>query len=96
VEANDVIVTPGSILANYVALTTVCSPGDHVICQYPTYGQLYLIPRSIGADVSLWKMREEHGWSLSTDELVALIKPNTKAIILKYQSPLAASLSHLN
>jgi aspartate/methionine/tyrosine aminotransferase len=81
--AENVLITPGSIMANYLLLSTVCGPGDHVICQYPTYGQLYLVPKFAGVDVGLWKMHEENGWMPSIDELAAMIKPNTKAIILK-------------
>lgn len=82
-EADDVTITPGSILANYLILSTLCGPGDHVICQYPTYGQLYLLPQFSGVDVSMWAMREDKGWTLDIEELVTMIKPNTKAIILK-------------
>jgi aspartate/methionine/tyrosine aminotransferase len=70
-------------MANYLLLSTICGPGDHVICQYPTYGQLYLVPKFAGVDVGLWEMHEENGWMPSIDELAAMIKPNTKAIILK-------------
>lgn len=83
ISADDVIITPGSILANYHVLSTLCGPGDHVICQYPTYGQLYLVPQFSGVDVSLWALREDKEWSLDIDELIASIKPNTKVIILK-------------
>ncbi|VUC37438.1 unnamed protein product [Clonostachys rosea] len=80
--ADNVLLTPGSIMANYLLLDTICGPGDHVICQYPTYGQLYLVPKYNGVDVDLWKMNEENDWQLNIEELSSLIKPNTKAIIL--------------
>ncbi|KAJ3548853.1 hypothetical protein NM208_g797 [Fusarium decemcellulare] len=80
--ADNVVITPGSIMANYLILDTICDQGDHVICQYPTYGQLYLVPKFSGVDVSLWKMHEENEWLPSIDELETMIKPNTKAIIL--------------
>lgn len=81
--AENVVITPGSIMANYLVLNTICGRRDHVICQYPTYAQLYILPRYIGAEVDLWKMREEDDWAPSIEELVALIRPNTKAIIIK-------------
>ncbi|WP_366534795.1 aminotransferase class I/II-fold pyridoxal phosphate-dependent enzyme, partial [Streptococcus equi] len=40
------------------------------------------IPRSFGADVSLWKIREEDNWLPSLDDLRQLIKPNTKMICI--------------
>jgi aspartate/methionine/tyrosine aminotransferase len=80
---DNVVITTGSILANYLVLTSFCGPGDHVICQYPTYGQLYILPRAMGAEVDMWKMRAEADWIPSLHELVAMIKPNTKVIIIK-------------
>ncbi|KAI8285540.1 hypothetical protein K4K60_001148 [Colletotrichum sp. SAR11_57] len=79
---DNVIITPGSIMANYMLLETICGPGDHVVCQYPTYGQLYLIPKLNGVDVSLWKMNDGNAWLPRIEELEQMIKPNTKAIIL--------------
>jgi aspartate/methionine/tyrosine aminotransferase len=83
VSAEGVLVTNGAIQANFLALYTNIGPGDHVICQYPTYQQLYSVPESFGAEVSLWRSNEEKEWSLDEGELKALIKPNTKLIILK-------------
>ncbi|KAF5532840.1 transaminase type I [Fusarium phyllophilum] len=74
----DAIVTQGAIGANFLALYTLIGPGDHVICVYPTYQQLYDTPRSLGAEVTLWKLKKENGFVPDVDELVGLIKPNTK------------------
>ncbi|KAJ0339761.1 hypothetical protein KNSL1_011875 [Colletotrichum chrysophilum] len=83
IDPSNVIITPGSIMANYLILDTICGSGDHVTCQYPTYGQLYLVPEFGSVDVSLWKMDESNNWLPNTKELAGLIRPNTKAIILK-------------
>lgn len=34
--AEDVIITPGSIMANYLVLASLLAAGDHAVCQYPT------------------------------------------------------------
>lgn len=78
-----VVITPGSIMANYLVLATTLGPGDHTICQFPTYGQLYLLPRHLGVEVDLWVMKEEKSWIPDIEELEGLIRANTKAIILK-------------
>ncbi|KAF5660655.1 type I transaminase [Fusarium heterosporum] len=80
--AEDIIVTQGAISANFLSLYTLIGPGDHVICVYPTYQQLYDTPRSLGAEVTLWKLKKENGWVPDVDELVGMIKPNTKMIII--------------
>ena len=79
----DVVITTGTILANFLVLDTLCGPGDHVICQYPTYQQLFDIPRRAGAEVSLWKTSESNGWLPDIGELQHLVKDNTKLLIIK-------------
>ncbi|KAF9882903.1 hypothetical protein FE257_004917 [Aspergillus nanangensis] len=90
-----VLVTNGAIQANFLALYTQVGPGDHVICHYPTYQQLYSVPESFGAEVSLWKSQEHNGWQLDLDELRSMIKPNTKLIVINNpQNPTGAVLHH--
>ncbi|KAI9730968.1 MAG: hypothetical protein M1818_008044 [Claussenomyces sp. TS43310] len=77
-----VLVTQGAISANFLVLSSLCGPGDHIICQYPTYQQLYEVPRHAGADVSLWKLTAEKEWLPDLDELQTLVQSNTKMIII--------------
>ncbi|KAJ6445041.1 aspartate aminotransferase [Purpureocillium lavendulum] len=92
--ADNVIITPGSIMANFLVLDAICGPGDHIVCQYPTFGQLYLVPKFNGVNVSLWKMDDSKEWMPSLEELERLVKPNTKAIILNNpNNPTGAVLS---
>ncbi|KAK7210757.1 hypothetical protein V2G26_017935 [Clonostachys chloroleuca] len=69
-------------MANYLVLTALCGPGDHVICQYPTFGPLYLLPKHNGADVTFWGLKEADGWSPDLEELALMIQSNTKVIII--------------
>ncbi|KAF4336211.1 aspartate aminotransferase [Fusarium beomiforme] len=80
--AENIVVTQGAIGANFLALYSLVGPEDHVICVYPTYQQLYEVPRSIGAQVTLWKLREEERFVPNVDELANLIQKNTKMIII--------------
>ncbi|KAJ5205494.1 Pyridoxal phosphate-dependent transferase major region subdomain 2 [Penicillium cf. griseofulvum] len=93
ISADRVLVTNGAIQANFLALYTHIGPEDHVICQYPTYQQLYSVPESLGADVSLWRSDEGNGWGMDLAELRSLIRPNTRMIILNNpQNPTGAIL----
>ncbi|KAJ5287298.1 aspartate aminotransferase [Penicillium angulare] len=86
-------VTQGAISANFLVLDTLLGPGDHVICQYPTYQQLYEVPRRAGTDVSLWRTNEEKKWIPNTDDLSSLVKENTKMIIINNpNNPTGASI----
>lgn len=84
ISAEGILVTNGAIQANFLALYTNVGPGDHVICQYPTYQQLFSVPQSFGADISLWRSEENSGWGMNVEKLKDLVKSNTKMIILKY------------
>ncbi|PYH98172.1 long-chain fatty acid transporter [Aspergillus ellipticus CBS 707.79] len=89
--SDHVLVTAGAIQANFLLLYSLVGPGDHVICHYPTYQQLYSVPASLGAEVSLWKAKETDCWKLDIEELKQLIRPNTKLIILNNpQNPTGA------
>ncbi|KAJ5089687.1 hypothetical protein N7532_008371 [Penicillium argentinense] len=81
-SSKDILVANGAIQANFLAHYTHIGPGDHVICHYPTYQQLYSVPQSLGAEVALWKSSEDKDWQLDLSELKSLIQPNTKLIII--------------
>jgi aspartate/methionine/tyrosine aminotransferase len=77
-----VLITPGAISANFLLLYTLIGPEDHVVCVYPTYQQLYSVPKSLGAEVSLWRLQPDNKFALDLEELKSLVKENTKMIII--------------
>ncbi|KAF2402888.1 putative aminotransferase [Trichodelitschia bisporula] len=79
----NILITSGAIAANHLLMYALVGPGDHVICHYPTYQQLYAEPTALGAEVDLWKANPDKNWSLDIEELKRLLKPNTKMIIVK-------------
>ncbi|KAI1463993.1 PLP-dependent transferase [Daldinia caldariorum] len=81
-STEDVIVMQGAISANHLVFYSLVGPGDHVICVLPTYQQLYSIPESLGAEVSLWKLKPENGYVPDVAELDSLVKDNTKMIVI--------------
>jgi aspartate/methionine/tyrosine aminotransferase len=80
--SDNILLTPGAIAANFLSLYTLVGPGDHVICVYPTYQQLYAVPESLGAEVSLWKLKKENKYVPDMEDLKELVRPNTKMIII--------------
>ncbi|KAI1459867.1 PLP-dependent transferase [Annulohypoxylon moriforme] len=78
----NIIITQGAIAANHLVFYSLVGPGDHVISVFPTYQQLYTIPESLGAEVSLWKLKAEDGYVPDVGELETLIKSNTKMIVI--------------
>ena len=81
--ADNILITNGAIAANFVLLYALVGKGDHVICQYPTYQQLYSVPESLGAEVSLWRANEDKQWQTDMEELKRMVKRETKMIIIK-------------
>ncbi|KAF2666896.1 aspartate/tyrosine/aromatic aminotransferase [Microthyrium microscopicum] len=95
--AENILITPGAIMANHLIFYSLVGPGDHVICHYPTYQQLFDTPRSLGAEVDLWKTSPEKNWSLDIDELEKMIKKNTKLIVINNpQNPTGAVVTKSN
>ena len=78
IDLDCILQTNGTTGANLMALMQLVEPGDHVIAEYPTYQPLYEIPRTLGAEVEYWHLREENGWNPSIDELKELVRPDTK------------------
>ena len=81
-QAHNILITPGAISANMTIFYGLIGKGDHVICHYPTYQQLYEIPKRLGAEVDYWRADEMKKWQLDIEELKGLIRPNTKMIII--------------
>jgi aspartate/methionine/tyrosine aminotransferase len=83
--ADRVLVTRGAIGANHLAYQAVVEAGDVVVSIVPTYQQHTSIPESLGAEVRLLRLREDHSWLPDLDELrdlargakvIALVNPN--------------------
>ncbi len=77
-----VLVTTGAIEANFLAFNVLLEPGDHVVAVAPAYQQLHSVPRAIGCDVSLWRLRPEDGFRYDLDELERLLTPRTRMIVV--------------
>ncbi|KAF1816858.1 PLP-dependent transferase [Eremomyces bilateralis CBS 781.70] len=79
---DNILITNGAIAANHLVFYSLIGPGDHVVCHYPTYQQLYSVPASLGAEVDLWKAKAEAKWIPDIEDLKGLIKKNTKLLVL--------------
>jgi DNA-binding transcriptional MocR family regulator len=77
-SAGDVLVTQGTAGANFLVYYSLLEPGDHVVSVYPTFQQLISLPKSFGADVSLWKLKKEEGFIPNMKDLESLVTEKTK------------------
>ena len=81
VNPDHILQTNGCTGANLNAIMAVVEPGDHVIAEWPTYAPLYEIPRTLGAEVEYWELREELGWKPDIEKLKHLVRPTTERAI---------------
>ena len=82
INPENVLVHSGAEEAIFIFMNVILDPGDHVIVQFPAYQSLYEVAKSIGAELTYWKVKEENNWELDIDFLKQNIRKNTKAIIL--------------
>ncbi len=78
----NVIITQGGIGANFLALFSLVNPGDKIVCVHPTYQQLYSVPESFGAEVTLLKLKPENSFLPDLNELKTATKDGVDMIIL--------------
>src|SRR6266851_8064254 len=91
---DEVLVTTGAIEANFLLFNVLLEPGDHVVAVHPAYQQLFSVPRALGCDVALWRLRAEDGFRFDLDELERLVTARTRLIVINSpHNPTGAMLS---
>lgn len=81
-SCENITITHGAIGANHLVMLSLVEPGDKVISVVPTYQQHYSIPKSFGADVEMFFLKEENNWLPDLDELSKTVGNNTKLICI--------------
>lgn len=81
-NSENITITHGTIGANQLVILSIIERGDKVVSIVPTYQQHYSIPKSIGADVKLFFLKEEDNWLPDLDELEKVVGNNTKLICI--------------
>ena len=79
---DQVLVTNGSIEANFVSIWTLLEPGDELVLMLPNYMQIWGLARSFGITVKPFYLKEELKWQPNLDDLQALVSPRTKMIAI--------------
>ena len=81
-NAQNITVTHGAIGANQLVILSLIEPRDKVISIVPTYQQHYSIPKSFGANVELFFLKEEENWLPNLEKLEQIVGNNTKIICM--------------
>ncbi len=78
----NITITHGAIGANQLVMLSLIEPRDKVVSIIPTYQQHYSIPKSFGANVKLYYLKEENNWLPDLDELEHVVGSDTKIICM--------------
>lgn len=81
-EAQVLVAAPQELVL--IAMSCLLEKGDHVVCAFPGYQSLYEIAESIGCRVDRWTPVEAEGWRFRVDDLLALLRPDTKLLIVNF------------
>lgn len=95
-------VSPGNILiaapeeAIFIAMQTLLRPGDRVVAIAPAYQSLHEIARSIGCEVTDWKLEPgpDGTWQLDLNQLEASLTGRTRMLVINFpHNPTGYTLS---
>lgn len=81
-KEGNITVTHGAIGANQLVIQSIVEKGDKVVSIIPTYQQHYSIPKSLGANVKLFYLKEENNWLPDLKELEHAVGDDTKLICM--------------
>ena len=74
--------SPGAEEAIFCLSNVLLGPGDHAVVTWPGYQSLYEVGRAAGADVTLHELREDDGWALDVERLIASLRPETRLVVV--------------
>jgi aspartate/methionine/tyrosine aminotransferase len=82
VPADQVLVTTGTSEAIFLYFAVRRRAGANVVVPFPAFQTLYEVPRYLGYEVRLARLRREQQFRPDLDELVSLIDDQTRVVVL--------------
>lgn len=68
----------------FLLMHALLHPGDHIVTTFPGYQSLYQVAESLGCQVTKWEPIESAGWKFDLDDLVSVLRPNTKLVVVNF------------
>jgi aspartate/methionine/tyrosine aminotransferase len=78
----DVLITAGASEAADLLLTALVEPGDEVLLPAPGYPIYPAILNKLGAVPAFYRLDPARGWRPSPEEIEALVRPRTRALVV--------------
>lgn len=82
INPDDILVFSGAEEGIFIFMNILLEKEDHIIVEFPAYQSLFEVPKSIGCEVTKWKLESNDNWEVDISFLENSIKKNTKAIII--------------
>ncbi|MBN2146673.1 MAG: aminotransferase class I/II-fold pyridoxal phosphate-dependent enzyme [Anaerolineales bacterium] len=80
---NVIIAAPEEAI--FILMQTLLNPGDHVVAIAPAYQSLHEIARSMGCEVTPWRLRVgEQGWELDLKQLEQSLTERTRLVVVNF------------
>jgi aspartate/methionine/tyrosine aminotransferase len=81
-DVESIEVTNGTSEANYLVALSQLRPGDGVAMEVPNYMQLPGVSKSLGANVTSVRLRQDTGWEPDWDDFDRAVTPKTRLLYL--------------
>ncbi|HUA60674.1 MAG TPA: pyridoxal phosphate-dependent aminotransferase [Verrucomicrobiae bacterium] len=82
VDADCVVTSEGTSMANYLAMASLLDPGDDVLIEQPVYGLLVDAAQFTGATVTRFRRSVEDGCVIDPSAVRKAMTPRTKLIVV--------------
>ena len=82
VSAENVLLSQGASMANFLICAALIRPGDEVVVEWPAYEPLFRVPQLLGAAVRRVKRPFESSFHLDPSDLRTALTDRTRLIIL--------------
>jgi aspartate/methionine/tyrosine aminotransferase len=93
-DKDHVLMTLGTQMSNYIAMTSLLEPGDEAIVETPSWEQPRVLCQALKVGCKLLRRREELDWQFDLDELKSLMSPKVKLLYICHpNNPTGACLS---
>ena len=82
VDPDCVVESPGTSMANHLAMASIIEPGDEVLIEHPAYGPILDVARYLHANVKRFLRTDEIGWAVDPKAVRDCITPKTRLIVI--------------
>ncbi len=79
---DDIEVTNGTSEANFMVSLSLLKEADEFALEVPNYMQLWGVPRSLGAKVNKFHLRQDNDWEPDWEEFEQAVNPRTRLVYL--------------